>query len=167
MSASLRLCCGDCDTLSLVSVRRPSLFVCSALLCSALAIAHPRIPTLQLESVVSHTVGVRKCSVGRHLTVPRIRPRPQPRVPSRSGPPCRSADLRVENTTLHYFFHFLIFLRSTLLPQGSRVTDNSLFCNGIISGGSGGRSTDLRAHAKADCRIHPLCTSLMSNAAGA
>lgn len=48
------------------------------------------------------------------------------------------------------------------------MTANSLIIfDGIISGGSGGHSNDLRAHAKADCMIHPPCTSLMSNTAGA
>lgn len=52
-------------TRCLSSLSRPSLSVCSALCFPFLfAIAHPRIPRPCSSQFVSHTVGVRKCSVG-------------------------------------------------------------------------------------------------------
>lgn len=89
MSASLRLCCGDTDTLSLVSClgRAPVPFSLCLLPCSALLFAlalllllptHPSLcrcavshssppPRVSFFFFFLHTVGVRKCSVGLPL----------------------------------------------------------------------------------------------------
>lgn len=44
--------------------------------------------------------------------------------------------------------HLLIFSLHRLPPTPNRITGNSLICDGIISGGSEGRSTDLRTREK-------------------
>lgn len=83
----LRLCCGDTDTLSLVSCvcpASPSLFRSSALLLlpPPLVIAHSRIPTLHLESFSFCTRSEcgnahQSVDLAYHCIRPRTQPQPQ------------------------------------------------------------------------------------------
>lgn len=176
MSATLRLCCGDSDTLSLVSVPSgPFRLRCAALrfpalLCSA---SPPSLPlrTLALHAPArvscpcTHTVEVRKCYHAINgLDYLPGRDHDHGHEHDRNHL-CESADFHLVATTLLASCD-LLALPPSVHPSAPppffrtpiMITGNSLICDGIIPGGSGGHSTDLRARAKADCMVHPLCT---------